>query len=155
MKYNKKLTISAILGAFVLGGLGAAATSDAKAQPAERQERFIERFFERADANKDGVIDRSEAKLARERVFNRMDADNDGIISRKEHEDFVMKRVQRMIERRFNRRDTNRDGTISLKEFAEGPTPRFDRADANKDGYVTLEEMKALREKRRAWRQGK
>ena len=72
----------------LLGLVFLCAAKNANAQPPD----FAARLLERADANKDGKIDKQEVANARSGVlqknFNQIDKDSDGIITRKELEEF-------------------------------------------------------------------
>lgn len=128
--------------------------------------------FERADANKDGVITRDEVRIARTAAFTRLDANRDGFLERAEirkgrgeggpggrdkmgkshgggdHGDM------------FGEADANKDGNVSQAEFnamgtrmhaqrmAQHETrhkERFARLDTNRDGNITQAEAQAAR----------
>ncbi len=86
-------------------GLALAGTASAAEQPRHGN------FFDKLDANKDGVITQVEARAARTRHFDRLDRDRDGTISL---EEFHAKGA-----RRFLRFDLDGDGQITREEMAE------------------------------------
>src|SRR5690606_6315592 len=110
------------------------------------------------DANKDGVIDRSEA-AAHPRLaarFDTLDRNGDGRLERGE--------MPRMKHGRHGGRghhrggfggnpfmgaDADKDGRVSKAEAIAAATRRFERMDGNKDGVVDDPDRKAMAEKRR------
>jgi len=86
--------------------LGLAAADAAAAEPSGHG-----KFFDKLDANKDGVITQAEARAARTRHFDRLDQDHDGTISLEE--------FQAKGARRFLRFDLDGDGRITREEMAQ------------------------------------
>ncbi len=97
-----------------------------------------------ADANRDGVVTRSELLAHRATEWPRMDRDGDGYFSRYDLPGFARDRWDggRLAAMRQTY-DDDRDGRISRAEFLSGPTLAFDMIDANADGRVTEAEIKA------------
>jgi hypothetical protein len=107
------------------------------------------------DANKDGVVDRSEA-AAHPRLaarFDTLDKNKDGKLDRSE-----MPRPPHGRHGRrgadghsFVRLDTDKDGRISKAEAAAEPkfAERFARMDANQDGYVDRADREQMARQRR------
>ncbi|MDC7682460.1 hypothetical protein PQU92_04185 [Asticcacaulis sp. BYS171W] len=59
--------------------------ADRKSGPPEAlRERFEQRFFEKLDANRDGVVSREEFRRQADERFDRLDANRDGKLSREE-----------------------------------------------------------------------
>lgn len=115
------------------------------ARAGDRQERR-EQAFARLDANRDGMISRTEF-LEREAGAERGDR-------RERRAERWAERRERLAERRgllrlggkrFARIDANRDGRVSLAEVLTVRARAFERIDANRDGRVTREERRAAR----------
>ena len=109
-------------------------------------------WFEKADANRDGVVARAEFMSYRDGNFGQLDRNGDGVVS---PADFP--RLAKARPEAFNRltealgsADANRDGAISRAELAQAPPVMFDRADSNRDGRVTRTEFDAARAQMRA-----
>ncbi len=97
--------------------LGLAAADTAAAEPSGHG-----KFFDKLDANKDGVITQVEARAAGTRHFDRLDQDHDGTISLEE--------FQAKGTRRFLRFDLDGDGRVTREEMAEAkPEPHKRKAD--------------------------
>lgn len=101
----------------------------------------------RADANGDGVIERSELVAMRETMFARLDRDDDGAIT---SQDRPPARLGRRFDAAFanvrERFDADSNGEVSRSEMVDGPTPEFDAADADGDDAVTADELSASRD---------
>ncbi len=68
-------------------------TARAEAKQDDRRARFIDRMFEKRDANADGQITFEEmAGDRQEKMFSRADANGDGLISQAEFEEMAEKR---------------------------------------------------------------
>ena len=102
--------------------------------------------FDRADANRDGYVSRSEADEARAdaraRVAERREG-RDGDARRSRFADGG-RRGERGDDREgaFARRDADDDGFVSRADARDAALAAFDRADANGDGEVTRDEMR-------------
>ncbi len=68
-----------------------------------------ERWFDRLDTNKDGVITRAEMEARRAERFAKIDTNGDGIISLEE--------FNARAEARFTRADKDGNGEITKQEF--------------------------------------
>lgn len=159
------LAVAMLLAGAVLAAPQAAATGKTGAE-SPRQDRWLT-----LDANKDGVIDRSEAarhpRLAER--FDRLDLDSDGKLERSELQrsharrarrggGFDGQRAGRMDYRgghggmaRHIALDTDGDGRISKLEAEGSPLDeRFAGIDTNKDGYLVRSELQADGERRHA-----
>ena len=99
------------------------------------------------DANKDGVIDRSEAakvpKFAEH--FDKMDANKDGRITAEERPQRGMRDGKGGRGDRMAQLDTNKDGRFSREELAgkDRVLQNFAAIDSNNDGALSREEMQA------------
>ncbi len=105
------------------------------------------KLFDKADANRDGIITRAEYGAARMRNFSKLDRDGDGALT-----DADFKRIARFrpdaakqLQTMLQRADANGDGRVTRAEFAASPFPIFDRVDANHDGRVDARELAAAK----------
>ncbi|MEO1775847.1 MAG: EF-hand domain-containing protein [Pseudomonadota bacterium] len=118
--------------------------------PAAGAQTRGDRFFDRMDANGDGLITQTELAEGRARRFERMDANGDGVISEDEIAK-IRERVQRRMQRRadaMSKIDANGDGQITRDEIDNQPF-RALRFDADGDGALSRSEFDAAAEARR------
>lgn len=110
------------------------------------------------DANKDGVIDRTEAAKAPKLLerFDQLDKNKDGKLSADERPQMGGKHRRGAMgggQAKMKAMDTDNDGRISRAEAQAGQArmaERFDQMDVNKDGYLDKADMQASQAKRRA-----
>ena len=105
--------------------------------------------FEAADKDKDGTLDREEAKAVCGDKFDAMDTDKDGTLSkeevnacgRKKHNEHDKLHEKRSKE--FNAADKDSDGTLTKEEAKrlKKVYKNFDAIDADKDGTVSRDEV--------------
>lgn len=136
-------------------GDGRISKAEAAVQP-----RFAERF-DTMDANKDGVIDRTDRELRgkqrRDAWFAKADADKDGKLTRAEIDQAdvarraeFQQRLQARMDERFAASDANKDGRLSRDEVKDSRLAgRFDALDTNKDGVLSKDELAAGKPVRR------
>jgi Ca2+-binding EF-hand superfamily protein len=115
-------------------------------------------FIRRFDKNHDGFLSKDELPPRLAQLFDKADANADGKLDRSEVEDllymlrqhFGLKHdsaaknpeVDAMLARVLEQMDTNKDGKISRDE-ARGPFKQnFDRIDVNQDGFLDKDELK-------------
>ena len=98
-----------------------------------KHETSIDSEFSRYDANRDGVVSRSEFP-ADSSLFDVVDTNRDGVLSRSEAGQALDHRGE--LENRVRQLDTNRDGVISRGEW-RGDVATFDRLDRDRDGVLS------------------
>ncbi|MBB4630957.1 EF-hand domain-containing protein [Sphingosinicella soli] len=105
--------------------------------------------FDKADADGDGVVTRSEFLKSRSARFDTMDRNNDGVVSESDFKRILKFRPEAgaRLERLIAEADANRDGKVTRAEFDVAPTPVFDLADTNGDGKVDRAELETFRNK--------
>lgn len=166
---SKTLTVAALLLASSLCGAQTPAdpSRDARLAESEAQAQAQARFAA-ADVDKDGGIDRVEARSLGPRVvehFDRVDRNQDGALDARElgsaraharargHQGQARKAFLRGL---FIGLDDDGDGAISRAELGE-KLPKlaasFAEIDRNADGRLSKEEMRAHRMQRQAERQ--
>jgi Ca2+-binding EF-hand superfamily protein len=130
----RKFILGLALASSVLAG-GAAVAQTQPYPAAEREARPHHRGggLMRADANKDGVITRDEARTAADAMFARFDRNNDGRLTAEE------------MPRRHARADARPKREVSQAQFERKAMRRFDRIDANKDGQIAKAEIRDFR----------
>ncbi len=133
----------------------AVAASNALANEDGKRAHGPRHLFERADADKDGVITRAEVDAMHAEMFARIDADGDGFASKEElakaREKADQERKEKRMtksQKRFQRMDADGDGQLSAEEFAARGAPMFERLDTDGDDAITREEIEAARGKR-------
>lgn len=149
----RKFILGLALASSVLAG------SAAVAQPAPppsadrdmpRPQHNGPRGMMRADANRDGVITREEARAEAERMFAERDVNHDGKLTAEEmrppHD------ARRGDAPRAGKAQHRAKRDISLAQFERKAMRRFDRIDANKDGRVAKAEIKQHRLERKQHR---
>lgn len=98
------------------------------------------------DANRDGLITRTEAQAARMRMFDRLDADEDGALDATERAAIETGPMAEAV----NGADSDRDGRVSRAEIMALPYRGFDRLDRDHDGVVSTDEIEAVRNSARS-----
>lgn len=107
------------------------------------------KLFDRADANHDGRLDKTEIAAARGRLFDRLDRNGDGSLDPAElqaagqRSEAASARVQAVAARRLERLqrlDTDGDGSVSRTEYMAGGAA-FARLDRDGDGVLSRQEV--------------
>lgn len=93
--------------------------------------------FNRADTDKNGMIDKTELQQILTDKFKQYDKNNDGYIDKEEFN--AIKNPAAKKELKYI--DKNKSGKIDLKEFNKAGSDRFDIYDYNRDGNISREEF--------------
>lgn len=121
-------------------------------------------FIQRLDRNNDGVLTKDELPPRLARFFDNADANSDGKLDRGEVERLLpvlRKRfgvgpaeapkkgptpaeVDRVLADLLKRMDADNDGRISRAEAKAGLAKNFDHIDTNKDGYLDKDELRRM-----------
>jgi Ca2+-binding EF-hand superfamily protein len=102
--------------------------------------------LEKADANKDGAVSKTEFLDLRADQFARIDRNKDGYITDSDIPARAKKRMPELSSDTLRTNfDADKDGRVSRAEFVDGPAMVFDRVDANGDGLATRAEFDAAR----------
>jgi Ca2+-binding EF-hand superfamily protein len=114
----------------------------------ERQQKraeFKQKYFDRIDANHDGVITQDEYIAAATARFNKADVDGTGELTAQQiaSSPRTLKREQHFAAREVKHMDTNGDGVVSQDEYIAAAKSRFTRLDRNGDGFIDADEMPA------------
>lgn len=155
-----RIAAATLAATLALAPFAASAAQDEGATRKERIEKRAEMMtkrFDRMDADKDGVVTRTEAEAAAGEAFDRLDTNKDGVLDEAELKAHSEKMTARMAKRggdgetkggkgagRFERADADKDGKVTRAEFLAKAAPWFKRADTNGDGKVTREELAAM-----------
>ncbi len=144
---NKSLTI--ILTAAIGFGLSMPVFANHDGM-GEHCKMHTKKTFEEADTDKDGTLDREEAKTVCSRNFDEMDTDKDGTISKEElnvcgrhMHNKKPSAKHKKHSKEFASADTDNDGTLTKDEAQKLPrvSKNFDAIDTDKDGAVDREEI--------------
>jgi hypothetical protein len=113
--------------------------------------------FDKADANGDGVVTRSEFLKNRSARFDTLDRNDDGVVSESDFGRILKFRPEagERLERLIAEADANRDGKVTRAEMDAAPTPVFDLADTNNDGKVDKAERETFRNKAEMMKAGR
>lgn len=157
---NKLLALAII-------SLFAAGLSSAQRPPRENPD-YHEEWFERADTNKNGKVERDEYDNDADRLFKDLDKNGDGVIDESEIPRPPKGREPRPNGERFgnerldgdNPRNAPRpprlppfamegaksDGKLTRAEFDANMSEHFNRADKNNDGVISRDEIDSMKE---------
>ena len=126
------------------------------------------KMFDRADADKNGMLSEAEVLAAAGTIFTRRDANKDGALdtadadamkSKDHSEKGHGKGGEERAERMLKRLDADGDGKVSQAEMLAQATKTFDRFDTDKNGEVSKAEVQAkqeaFRDARKAFREVK
>ncbi|MCF6219752.1 MAG: hypothetical protein L3J65_01435 [Robiginitomaculum sp.] len=113
-------------------------------------------FAEKADTNKDGLIQLSEFTALGNQKFTEMDTDANGLVTKEERRAFrELKREARAM-KKFAKTDSNDDGFVSETEFMAAHADRKNSMqkwrDMNHDGQISKEDRQARKKMRKAKR---
>lgn len=90
-------------------------------------------------ADRDRPVTRAEFAEHQGKWFERLDANGDGVLTQAELAERAARREQRRQER-FAKADTDQDGQLSRAEFVAVGEQWFGRLDRNGDGTITPDE---------------
>lgn len=126
--------------------LFAAACAPVSAQQPAGGTRMLQQL-EKADANGDGAVSKSEFTAHRQSQFPRLDRNDDGYFTDSDVPRFMKDRMPAGFTPGEMRAqfDANGDGKVSEQEFVHGPSTVFDRVDANADGNLSPAELQTAR----------
>lgn len=143
----RKTVLTLMLAASAITSAASAQTPPAPATPRPPM---------RQDANRDGVITRTEAIAQADARFAQMDTDRDGRVTAGEMRAYRTAMHDRMVasgrdvpvpppggrkhDGMGRRMDPNGDGSVTREEFEARALKRFDRMDANHDGTIDATE---------------
>lgn len=146
-----------VLATFIALGFasGIAAQQSREAVPVpDGRDRTQQVPFERADANKDGSINREEGNMLAGFDFSRADTDNDLKLTRAEYDAALARSTSRgdgepgprsgdrTARVSFEAADADKDGKIDKNEAAGIPGFNFTSADVDDDEAVSREEFR-------------
>jgi len=126
----------------------------------------IQKNFNRLDIDKNGSLDMSEFRQAKEmnqknkdsltRLYKRLDRDKDGLIQKGELRNDGRGRPRHDLD--FKKYDTNKSGGLDFSEFSELPfvgrlpderrKQHFERVDTDSSGEITLNEIRTAHKHR-------
>ncbi len=114
---------------------------DVQAKRAE----FAQKYFDKIDANHDGVVTQDEYIAAATAHFNKIDTNGSGQISADQiaSSPRMIKREQMAATREVKRMDTKGDGTVTQDEYVNAAKARFAKLDKNGDGFIDADELPA------------
>ncbi|RVJ73410.1 EF-hand domain-containing protein [Sinorhizobium meliloti] len=114
------------------------------------------RVFRQMDQNGDRALQFTEIQAARAALFDRLDANRNGVVNNSEAQAAFQRvreggRLQMATaegpETQARRMDANGDGRITRAEFAQFIPDRLLRADSNGDRALSPSELRALRQR--------
>jgi Ca2+-binding EF-hand superfamily protein len=105
--------------------------------------QFAQKYFDKLDANHDGVVTLDEYVAAAQAEFKVLDTAGNGQVTAAEiaASPKVQHRANHLAERMVRRLDTNGDGVVSQEEYLADAQKQFARMDKNGDGFIDAEEM--------------
>lgn len=127
----------------------AAGTAAAQSAAPNAQEGSRKSLVDRIDANHDGTVTKAEYQAFVDRRFERLDANQDGFIDANEAASSTAgERRQSKRGGMIQRLDTNGDGKISKAEFEAGSMKRFERLSGGADSISDDQLDNAMKQQR-------
>ena len=136
-------TLTALVAAgaaFAAPGSSAGTTPGPNAEPGQ----WRQQFFDKIDANHDGIISRAEYQAFVDGRFAKLDTNGDGVVNADEVATSPMaaERAERRAQGFVRRYDTTGSGEVSRADFEAKEMQRFDRM-SNGAGTVTEDQFTA------------
>jgi Ca2+-binding EF-hand superfamily protein len=131
-------------------GLGTSAFAALAQNAPTDMQGHREHFFEKLDANGDGVLTRSEVDADVQARFAEIDTNKDGKITQAElkaHAEAKQADMQSHMADHMKAADKNGDGKWSKDELPRMPAQVFSKLDTNNDGSLTQAELAAGHDK--------
>ena len=116
-------------------------------------------FAQKADSNKDGVIQLAEFTALGEQKFRELDTDANGLVTKAERKALRAQKREARTQAKFDIADSNADGFLSKAELttarAHHRQSLLDKRDINGDGQLNKEDRLLRRKLRKERRQRK
>jgi hypothetical protein len=140
------LTLSMLFAAGAASAAAPAPTGDATPAPGTKQSEWRQRFFDKIDANHDGVISRAEYQAWVDSRFAKLDSNGDGVVDADEvaSSQAAAERVQKRADGFVRRYDTTGNGQVTKADFEAKEMQHFDRLSNGAD-TVTQDQFAAAR----------
>ncbi len=142
-KGDGKLTPDELTAFGLRGHAHAAVTSSTDVS--NKRAEFRQKYFDKIDANHDGVITLDEYVAAASARFDKIDTNGSGEVTAQQvaASPRMAKGEQRAAAHEVKKMDSDGDGTVSQAEYIAAARARFVKLDKNGDGFIDADEMPA------------